>query len=391
MKRILAVLIFISITILITGSGTDIFAAGSEPTIGDSVPAAQTADQNVALAEAIVAKFEADSGRPLDPAYRVSLVNDLASRPTSQLDAIQSGAGLITTQNLGDSASDLVYTPVAPCRIIDTRLAGGAIAANTLRNFFAVGSPFNMQGGTSGDCGIPFGPATAVAINFVAVGASGPGDLRAWAYGDTMPNASILNYGNASYVGTNLANAITVPICNPGTAVNRLSACAYDMVVQADVNSTQVVADVVGYFRKVRTEQVKSFSQKAVSSGTTAVGATCTNYKTITVTAPTGVAGTVLVRADAVFQLNHTNGTADEVVPFLSATSGTECSTSYAGNIFLHLPAELPTSTSYLPISLSARFPVSAGAAATFYLNVRNNSGSMNFFSSAMDATFIPN
>jgi hypothetical protein len=37
--------------------------------------------------------------------------------------------------NLGDAARDLVFVPVEPCRIIDTRIAGGAIAANSTRNF----------------------------------------------------------------------------------------------------------------------------------------------------------------------------------------------------------------------------------------------------------------
>ncbi|WP_157499319.1 hypothetical protein, partial [Lysobacter sp. Root604] len=30
---------------------------------------------------------------------------------------------------LGDAATDLVFVPISPCRLFDTRLAGGAIAA----------------------------------------------------------------------------------------------------------------------------------------------------------------------------------------------------------------------------------------------------------------------
>ena len=38
-------------------------------------------------------------------------------------------------QKLGDIAIDLVYVPVTPCRIFDTRVVGGPITANSTRNF----------------------------------------------------------------------------------------------------------------------------------------------------------------------------------------------------------------------------------------------------------------
>ena len=36
-------------------------------------------------------------------------------------------AGLVHTKTLGDAADDLVYTPVVPCRIVDTRAGGGGV------------------------------------------------------------------------------------------------------------------------------------------------------------------------------------------------------------------------------------------------------------------------
>ena len=43
-----------------------------------------------------------------------------------------------------------------PCRIVDTRAAGGAIALNTVRKFRVRGtSGFPSQGGKSGGCSIP--------------------------------------------------------------------------------------------------------------------------------------------------------------------------------------------------------------------------------------------
>jgi hypothetical protein len=55
-----------------------------------------------------------------------------------------------------------------------------------------------------------------------------------------MPTASFLNY---AAVGLNIANGVTVTICQaPAT-------CTSDFTVQADINGSQLVADVMGYFK----------------------------------------------------------------------------------------------------------------------------------------------
>jgi len=143
---------------------------------------------------------------------------------------------------LGASGRDLVYTPVTPCRIIDTRSAGGPIGGNTQRDFLVSGTAnFPAQGGTAGGCGIPEG-ATGAMLNFVAVEPAGPGDLRAWPFGQPVPGASIINY--AAVAGLNIANGVAVPLCNQATA-----ACTFDVSVQADVNGTQLVVDVLGFLQ----------------------------------------------------------------------------------------------------------------------------------------------
>src|SRR4051794_13925193 len=48
---------------------------------------------------------------------------------------------------IADPLTDLVLTPLNPCRIIDTRSGGGPIAANTQRTFSATTSSFTAQGG----------------------------------------------------------------------------------------------------------------------------------------------------------------------------------------------------------------------------------------------------
>jgi hypothetical protein len=59
---------------------------------------------------------------------------------------------------LGDADRDLVYTPVTPCRIVDTRLAaGGTLTGGETRNWLASNpsGSFSVQGGDSTNCGIP--------------------------------------------------------------------------------------------------------------------------------------------------------------------------------------------------------------------------------------------
>ncbi|HEY7508628.1 MAG TPA: hypothetical protein VIG50_00160, partial [Vicinamibacteria bacterium] len=91
---------------------------------------------------------------------------------------------------LGDSNRDLVFTPVPPCRVIDTRFAvAGKLLAGVPRDSDVAGT-LSDQGGLT-DCLIPFGPATAIAVNLVAVAPSGAGNLRAWAFGDPVPNAAV--------------------------------------------------------------------------------------------------------------------------------------------------------------------------------------------------------
>jgi hypothetical protein len=196
--------------------------------------------QKEAMAESIVAREEAQSGRIFDPAFRARAKEVLASLSPSALEAQQSQIGL-GTNALGDSGADLVYTPVTPCRIIDTRFAGGPIAAGFTRAFKVTGNT-TSQGGAN--CGVPFGTATAAMLNLVAVGFSGPGDLRVTPFGTAMPNASILNFAIPGQ-GLNLANGLAVTICNPN-----VTTCTNDMTVQVDGSTTNLVVDILGYFKR---------------------------------------------------------------------------------------------------------------------------------------------
>lgn len=146
-------------------------------------------------------------------------------------------AGAIGTKTLGALGNDLVYTPVTPCRILDTRsTAAGAIAANSTRSFIAINaSNFTSQGGSATNCGTLGLNATAVAINLTAVTPAGAGYATAYPYGTTQPVAASVNYAAGAIVN----NALIVQIPNPLSS--------FDFTVYTFAQS-HYVADIVGYF-----------------------------------------------------------------------------------------------------------------------------------------------
>jgi hypothetical protein len=233
------------------------------------------------IAGEIVAREQEASGRPFDAAFLDRIRGNLANLSLEQLAEVQQRAsGLLPIPNLpGATQADLVYTPITPCRIIDTRLGGGAIAAGTMRSFVVSGTGgFPTQGGTSGGCGIPLGPATAVVINLVAVGPAGAGDLRITPFGTAIPLASIINYSS----GLNLANGPAITICDPAATT-----CTFDITIQADVSSTDLVADVQGYFAaRLRTalEIITTTGAFSIGAGSTAsvLSPTCPSGFTLT-------------------------------------------------------------------------------------------------------------
>ena len=144
----------------------------------------------------------------------------------------------ISPSSLGDAATDLVFVPIAPCRLFDTRLAGGAIAANTVRSFDVTAvSDYSFQGGAASNCnGVgAAGSFAAAAINLTVVFPTGSGWITAFPFGTTQPNASNVNY----VAGDVVANLATVAL-DQGASANELSVYTFAQ--------THLVGDIVGYF-----------------------------------------------------------------------------------------------------------------------------------------------
>jgi hypothetical protein len=111
------------------------------------------------------------------------------------------------------SRTGAVYTAIAPCRIVDSRLAVGTLHNTAVRNYYVGGtSGFTAQGGQSTGCGIPVG-ATSITATLFVIGPVGTGGLKAYAKGSPRPSSAIMTYQN----GINAASGVTLTI-NPAAA-----------------------------------------------------------------------------------------------------------------------------------------------------------------------------
>jgi predicted aconitase with swiveling domain len=134
---------------------------------------------------------------------------------------------------------DLSYTPVTPCKIVDTRnTSAGMIGAAAQRNFYVYGSGGTIaaQGGNPAGCSAPLGEPLAAHINMVAVTPTGKGNLKAFPKGAGSTAGLSVNYNT---IDTNLANAGTVK-----TSYNTGS----DITVASNYSSAHVTIQVLGYY-----------------------------------------------------------------------------------------------------------------------------------------------
>ena len=181
---------------------------------------------------------------------RIARLVLLAAVVAASAEAASPPAGK-SSLNLGDTNADLVYTPMNPCRIADTRVAGGFLFGSTLRSFHVVGSAsLADQGGNASGCGVPVG-ATAAELNLVAVTPDALGNLRGAAFPGPVPvNGAVINY-QALNPNLNIANAVIMPLCDPTP-----QPCDFDIMLFANGGGTHVVIDVVGYFKRFPKEEL---------------------------------------------------------------------------------------------------------------------------------------
>lgn len=237
----------------------------------------------VATALAIANRFTAQpvpgSASAPDP-NRIQLINNLLSGDAKGLEEAGGAANLqqalaaasasaarraasgnprgstnpVSPSAIGSSTSDLVYTPITPCRILDTRVSGGG-------GLFNSGTPTNWETRT---------------YNSAPTGGAQGSDSTCQAYTGTIPTALVMNVVTDSTTVTRGTNALfgylsvypanasvvdnapdphdtswmnyaaTQTLSNEGVATLDQSNGQFKVKAQ---NPTQVAIDVYGYFR----------------------------------------------------------------------------------------------------------------------------------------------
>ena len=143
---------------------------------------------------------------------------------------------------IGSLAADLVYTPVTPCRVFDTRPSqggSGPIASAGTKNFRIWGTAnYAFQGGSPTNCGITAGSNTAaVALNLTVVTPAAGGFVTAYPFGATLPTAATVNFQAGDIARGNFSIA---KVSQSG---------ATDLSVYSSSN-VHVVGDVVGFYSR---------------------------------------------------------------------------------------------------------------------------------------------
>lgn len=144
------------------------------------------------------------------------------------------------------AGEDLIYVAVDPCRLVDTRNAGGALAKDTTRNFKVSGN-MSAQGGAAGGCADPKGgAATPLAISAYVLAVPDTGSVAGvlTAYPSDQPPppvgaGSTVNFAPGQVIG----NTTNIPLCDP-------AGCPADgeFAILARSTNQNVVVDVQGYY-----------------------------------------------------------------------------------------------------------------------------------------------
>lgn len=352
----------------------------------------------------INAMIHENAVRPVDAAAAAEESRHIARRLTDeQLRAIAEGEEVqqtiapslrnVSAAALGNSTSELLFVPLPPCRIIDTRKSQGPLAAGETRSFQVAGiTEFGPQGGTIGGCGVPPGSAepvaAAVMLNIVAVDVAGKGNLQAWAYGQPVPLATSINFQR---IDMNIANGLIVPIA--GT--NLVPA---DLNIKANFSAAHVVVDVTGYYTRFPIEQFES-SEKSITvvSEGGAVdlgGGACTEVSSCTINS--GANGKVIVRTWSQIQLDHgTNVGGDRIAVGVKNADPTSCTNNdqSINATDYELPDSLPQEADVDWTLSHKRIFNHAKGTRTYYINARMITGASSgdrIQTSRMICTFIP-
>ena len=190
-----------------------------------------------------------------------AMSSTLGGRAISDQQAItalaKSDGSKLAVKSIGSALGDLTYTPVNPCRIVDTRLAVGALSPNIPRHLLSSGANFTAQGGSNTNCAIPADPS-ALALNVTILGATGgPSFIRVYPYA-TSTDAVAVNY----VAGQRISNEVIAKMTRGQP---------FDFSVISGFG-THIVIDVAGYFMApaaTALECIHTNAEESVAAGAT--------------------------------------------------------------------------------------------------------------------------
>jgi hypothetical protein len=377
------VMIFVAIVMsLLIAQGTLAADATTGPEV--AVPEAQTE------LDELLADIEADRGTVVDDLV-YSLAKDdstaeqlratLNGASTSMLaEIVQNAASLdvVTTIlagktpeelaeeiiPLGETTRDFAYTAVKPCRIIDTRIAGGAFGPGASREYYVYGS-LGSQGGSN--CSSPRGEPRAVHINVTTVPVSGQGNFRAYPANVGAPNASLVNY-----------KAGVQNVANAGTIQTYWSIGPREIEFLNSNGTSHLIVDILGYYHETKYLAGADF---AGGNAHIALSATSVTVKSVNITAP--AAGKVIVNASGYFEFNSAAVDAGRC----SIVSGSSTGLDYE---YLIITGETnSTAMRWVPFASTRGFNVGAGT-TTFRLNCNEHLGDVYIDDVSINAIWVP-
>src|SRR5438309_7273818 len=149
-------------------------------------------------------------------------------------------AAILLTVSVASAAGPYQFYSVTPCRIADTRAAGG---------FTGTSGPPSLAAGANrsfpvaGLCGLPSGAGApaAVAFNVTVVGPSKDGFIKIWPFNTALPAVSTINFVAGEPA---IANGAIVPLSSDASFQISL---VYGTATPG--GSADLILDVTGYFK----------------------------------------------------------------------------------------------------------------------------------------------
>jgi len=212
--------------------------------------------------------------------------------------AAASGAA-VDAVTFGGRSGDLVFTPITPCRLADTRVVGGPIAAGTNRGFNAWGyDSYAAWGGSNTDCGMMGESPAAVLLNVTAVRPVTNGYATVYR-GDlaSAPFFASINYGANAVVNNTVVVALNIAQAVP------------DFRIFSQRTSDYVI-DIVGFYDAPHATALDCVTVISASPRTLVSGDRATGYSPTCPVGYTSVGGGV-ARTDAAGTPNPNN---DQVI-----------------------------------------------------------------------------